>query len=522
MENISEDVGNLIARCRAYEDGQGMGGEREGEKIHVDEIASKLATLYDKFRNLIQYHEAHLLRRETIERVLRRRILLKTSGGKFAEAFIKDLIRSGHLPNDTVPETKVPEVQLTIDNLLYFLEQENGDGLNLGRGISSWLLQIFVPAIEDELFPLPENRLVADTMYDVMRKHLVLKNIKGNTEDIETQLFIAVQRSMFRFDDDQLRYQLLKFLYPNWGKMGELELANIAKELPDVKKRIDGILGDPLSSYFFKVCQKEKIAFELLGDLVMSDVPLTDGFGNELRTLYAEREERVSRQLKKLAFFSVISFLASKVAVALAVEIPLDRILGYPFSYPNLAFNMLFPPFLMLAIVTFVRPPSRKNFDLVAREVNSLIYEGREKEYFITVPPKQGRYVTVFVNLAYFVALAFVLYVIIHFLSILRFSPPSIAIFLLFTSMIIATGVKINNRAHEMSLEKKKATVLGFLADLVIIPFMAIGKWVIAGLSKLNILVVVFDFFIELPLGFFIEFLENFRKFINAKKEEIG
>jgi hypothetical protein len=63
--------------------------------------------------------------------------------------------------------------------------------------------------------------------------------------------------------------------------------------------------------------------------------------------------------------------------------------------------------------------------------------------------------------------------------------------------------------------------VLGFLGDLVVIPFMAIGRWVIAGLSRFNIIVIVFDFFIELPLGFFVEFLENFRKFINAKKDEV-
>ena len=50
---------------------------------------------------------------------------------------------------------------------------------------------------------------------------------------------------------------------------------------------------------------------------------------------------------------------------------------------------------------------------------------------------------------------------------------------------------------------------------------MAIGRWVIAGLSRFNIIVIVFDFFIELPLGFFVEFLENFRKFINAKKDEV-
>jgi hypothetical protein len=51
---------------------------------------------------------------------------------------------------------------------------------------------------------------------------------------------------------------------------------------------------------------------------------------------------------------------------------------------------------------------------------------------------------------------------------------------------------------------------------------MTIGRWTIAGLSKFNVLVVAFDFLIELPFQFFVEFIENFRKFIREKKEEIS
>ena len=61
---------------------------------------------------------------------------------------------------------------------------------------------------------------------------------------------------------------------------------------------------------------------------------------------------------------------------------------------------------------------------------------------------------------------------------------------------------------------------MSFLVDLVAIPFMTIGKWAINGLGKFNVLVIVFNFLIELPFQLFVEFLESFRGFIKAKKEE--
>jgi len=518
---LSEPIVALMGRHKEYRERQEKHKELETERIHVDEIASKVATFYDNLRNLIQYHEAHLLRKGSIERILRRRVLLNTSNGNFAEAFIKDLIRSGHLPNDVVPESAIADVQRVINNLLFLLHYEDKDGGEGHRQISGWLIDIFVPAIENELFPPPESQLVGEMMYEVMRTRLVLKKIPLSEDEVKTQLFIAAQRAALRFDDDQMQYTLLKFLYPNWGRMSEAELKETAPKLGEIKKDIQETLNNPFGPYFLKLCQKEKTPFQLTGDLILADALPSQNFDSELLDLYDARAERTAKQLKKLAFFSVLSFLISKVVVAIALEIPFDRAFHYPFSITNTAIDILFPPLLMLVIVAFVRPPSEKNFELVAHEVKNIVSRDNPRSYIVSTPERTHGLTAVLVYFAYIVALAVILYVIVKALLWISFSPFSIVIFLLFTSMIIATGVKINNRAKEMSIEKRKSTVLGFLGDLVVIPFMAIGRWVIAGLSRFNIIVIVFDFFIELPLGFFVEFLENFRKFINAKKDEV-
>lgn len=521
MQTLSEEVQKLISEHRKYEEEHKPQAADDTEKIHVDEIASKVATFYDKFRNLIQYHEAHLLRKDTIERILRRRILLRTPDGKFAESFIKDLIRSGHLPNDSLPEKKIADAQIILDNLIFFLDHGGFANQDEEQGISDWLIRIFVPLLEEELFPPPQSRLVGKMMYQIIRNRLVLKDNLIDDNSASTQLFIATQRALFRLDNDQVRYMLLKFTHPQWGKMSEYELEKIVPTLGSLKANAESVLKNPLGRYFLKLCRREKVAFQLAGDLVFHDVSLDTDFEPMLRTLYEERSDKISQQLKKLAFFSVVSFLISKVAVALAMEIPLDRALSWPFSPTSMAINILFPPLLMLAILAFMRPPSGKNFDLIAAEVKNILSPENQRKYTLSVPSKISWFSRFVVYVAYIATLAAVLYGIVRSLQILQFSPFSIGIFILFTSMVVATCVKINNRAKEMSLEKEKATAFGFLADLVLVPFTALGRWIIAGLVKFNIVVILFDFLIELPLSLFLEFLENLRNFIKAKKEEI-
>ena len=118
----SEAIQRLVEKYAAYLEEKQASQKNTEEKIHVDEIASKVAAFYEKVRNLIDYREEHLLRKGIIERILRRRMFLKNFEKNFAEPLIKELIRSGHLPNDTVPESKIADIQKIIDALVHLME----------------------------------------------------------------------------------------------------------------------------------------------------------------------------------------------------------------------------------------------------------------------------------------------------------------------------------------------------------------------------------------------------------------
>jgi hypothetical protein len=486
----------------------------DSEKIHVDEIASKIAVFYEKVRNIIDYREEHLLRKRTIDRALRRRVLLKDFDKRFAEPLIKELIRSGHLPNDSVPEEKIGEIQKIIDNLIFLLENSKFKDKEEKENASSWLISVAVSAIEEKLAPPVKDRLLSEMMFDYIRNNIVSKKINTSDEERDPLLFVAVQRALFRPEGDQLQYRLLRFAGHSWLE-GETEnLKTIMEKLPALQTSSAKLLHNPLGNGLLKICNREKIIFQLIGDLVFDGNKLTENWETALKAAYKERYEKNQIKLRKLALLSIVSFFVSKMLVAIAVEIPIDMYILKTFSVGITILNIALPPILMFLITILIKMPPEKNLELIMNSVKEVLDTNSERKYYFSGPKNKGGFDKIAMNLAYFLTLLIVLYFLIKLLVILNFSVANIFIFLIFTSVVIATGMKINSRSKEMSFIKEKPSVRNFILDLVIVPFMAIGKWTLSGLAKFNVLVIALNFLLELPFQLFIEFLENFRNFI--------
>ena len=86
-----------------------------GPYIHVDYVASRIAFLYEKVRQVIDYQEEHLLRENAIERILRRRLFSAEPKEPFALSLVEELIRAGYFQNDSIPEERIGGVQTILD-----------------------------------------------------------------------------------------------------------------------------------------------------------------------------------------------------------------------------------------------------------------------------------------------------------------------------------------------------------------------------------------------------------------------
>src|SRR5258706_5619666 len=87
----------------------------EEGKITVNPIVSKFASWYERLRNAMEFREDEVILRATIERILKRRLLLGGDGKTTAEILIKELLWARYLPTNEVSVTVVRQVEESID-----------------------------------------------------------------------------------------------------------------------------------------------------------------------------------------------------------------------------------------------------------------------------------------------------------------------------------------------------------------------------------------------------------------------
>src|SRR5438045_7488848 len=87
----------------------------EEHRITVNPIVSKFASWYEKLRNAMEYREDEVILRATIERILKRRLLLGGNGKTTAEPLVKELLWARYLPDNEINESVVKKVEDRID-----------------------------------------------------------------------------------------------------------------------------------------------------------------------------------------------------------------------------------------------------------------------------------------------------------------------------------------------------------------------------------------------------------------------
>jgi len=498
--------------------------QETADVIHVDEVAAKIAKFYERIRNIIDYRENHLLRENTILRILKRSLILYNDNGKIAEFLVKEIIRSGHLQNDAIPEAKIGEVGRLISQLVYLLGKAGGD-----RKLSDWLIRISAAAIEEILDPPVKDRLLAEAMFAAVKNRLTISGQEIDENAKWAQLYVAIQRALLKVDNDQLAYRLLKLIYPAWDNLADAELGEIGGKLVQIKKTVDSYMRHPLRSHFFAFAKRLSTVFLLLGDIVFKQkmIPesLASFFENRedvdiaVADAYKKRLAQQKRSLRRLAFLSVLSLFITKVLIAFALEIPIDIYLDQ-YVLENAVFNTVFPPLLLFVIIMFIRPPGRGNLTLIKKEFEAVIYEESSKDYALNIPKPKKSLIKDLVIVFYIAVSLAVLYGTARLLLDFNFSPASIGVFIIFTSIVAATGIRVNNRSKEMNMREKRSSFWGLIFDTVFMPFVSLGQFIISALSKLQFLVTLINL-IDVPFQMFVIFIEHFNQFIRSKREEV-
>ncbi len=534
MPEVSQSTQKLIQRYQAWYQSQQI--QQGVPTIHVDTVALTVAGFYEKIRGVVDWREEHLMRRAAIERNQKRRLLLTKNSKDTAEHLVLELVRGGHFPNDKIPENKTSLVQKAIDKYLYVLEnapQPTNDKTK--PELYDWLLSIAACEIEEILSPPSREKAMIEFMMDSIKEKTRVREgiivIGGMTEEEKNnQIYIAIQRALFKLDGPIIIYNLLKRKYSLWP-----ELENSNPQLQEITRSIYQLWGNferelrhPLAEKFYRLCERYDTAYLILGDVISEDpmnIPLKlktpEELENKIISTYQKRLKTLKTRVGRAAFYATLSIFITKIILALAVEMRFDKNLSNH-NYYALGLNILIPPLLMLFLITTIRPPKKENLQQVIIEVMKITYENERKDvYTIEVPKKRGwlmnAVITFFYLASFFVSFGLISWGLIK----LNFGLVSIIVFLLFVSLISFAGTKLRERSKELEISEPKESFFMAFIDIFSLPLIRLGKWLSGQWARYNVIVIFFNFLIDMPFQVFVEFLEQWRSFLKEKKDEI-
>ncbi|MEA2098279.1 MAG: hypothetical protein U9P70_04390 [Patescibacteria group bacterium] len=503
------------------------------EKVKVHQISSKVAFLYEKIRNAIDYQEEHLLRKIAIERILKRRLMTEKNELNVSKFLIYELIRARYLPNNKIPEKRIGEIKEIVEKYTLLInnisDNKNENNTN-SEYLFDWIIGIAACEIEEKIAPHKRENAMIEFAQKIINGKLKVPERLISYEDKIVQIHIAVLRNLTKYDLSLIEYRLFKKKHPEWFFAPSEELiVKMAQNMNVFVGSIEKQINSPLGENFSKFVKKNLAYFIIIRDVVQKNTNNLDKiFTHHLHLEDATKESCVKKykeaktKLKRAAVRSIIYIFATKMILAFVLELPFDKYIIGHINYLALGINVLFPPLLMFFVVVTIKVPSKRNTELVVRGVKEMIYGKYSSVPFVMkgVLHRSSFFYKIF---KFFYALIFFASfgIIIIILQKLHFNIMSIGLFLSFLSVVSYFGIRIRQNARELVVIKRKEGIITFITDLFSIPILQMGQWLSTKLSNINIFVFIFDFIIEAPFKTFIEVFEGWIYYIKEEREKI-
>lgn len=509
--------------------------EYEGPRIKVGEVLSPVALAYERLRYAVDYKKEHLVRRNAIERILRRQLrgTWEKKPEALAEAIIRELIWARYIKNDFYPVSKVDEIGEIVAKYLKLFNLIPAK-INQKKEISfwkDWLTSIASCEIEESLDAslLSIDALSFATESWFEKRYDWTDNVLTEQEK-KIQLTIAVHRGLFRSDDARTAYDLLKHFRSDWRNIKAEMLNGDTNELFDIFVTITKSLKNPVQSKLYRYVQKQISAFQILKNVIEDDLEniwMILGDKNELKERiyeiceekYGEIKNRVTRGIIR----SIIYIFVTKIVFAIVIEIPYEYYLHGGLSYFPLISTILIPILFVLLVVFTIKRPGEANTKRIKDKIFDFVYksEGKEKIKFSLEAPRENRFSYQAFSIAYGILFLITFAGISWLLYKAGFDLVGGLIFFIFLSLVLLFAYRVKFAASELSVTAEKETILGNLFTNVSLPLLDLGVWLSDKFSKLNFLIVFLDFLIEAPLKNIIAVMDEWSTFVKEKREEV-
>lgn len=499
--------------------------KRHEKTIKVNPFVSRVAALYEKLRNAMEYKEEEVILRAAIERILRRLILFGGSAKTIAEPLVRELVWARYLPDDMVPETIIEKVEGRI--VLYLdLRARVQEKKEIAQTIlDEWFYHLLSADIEKLVHPNKEEEFVANFMFQILKDSIMITDEPEETKD--AQVYIAIRKAFAKDDLAFLRYQMFVLIF---GRLQQDNVVDIAERFLHGYQEIDKQLHYSRKERIFAYIKYNTAPFLILEDIFrIHQGELTklladkETFTKEIFAMCETRYTGVSIKVRTAIIRSVMFILMTKVIFAFLVEGTYERLVYGEVLWMSIGLNTGIPPLLMMFIGFFMRTPGRENSEGISSYIQTILAEDNPRlgpPLVITTKKDSKSVLQTIFTILWFLAFLISFGTIVFILSKLQFNIVSQGIFIFFLTIVAFLSYRISLTADEYRLGERQGILTPFV-DFLFMPIVQVGRKFTQGISQINILIMLFDLIIETPFKVIFGFSEQWFHFLHSKREEL-
>lgn len=489
----------------------------KAELINVVGAGRALTTAYEQLRNAAENSEEHLLLQNAIRRFYRHIFLMEESQrlDESGNELIVELTLAGYAVNNSISKQQAQDItKRAKTHYQTYMKLQERHGVK-GSMALGWVIDVLAVDIASVLRPRYEDELFVEFVYEYFASIIPEKTAK-QTDDFAAALFIAIHRALLKSNGAGMRANLLKRYSVQ---------ASHVEQFLEYNKRIDIVLEADATDKLYHTVDRQGAPLRVLWRMIGSreDMPqllakrtaFLGAFETQVATEYARISTRIDRAVGRSVAFLIIT----KVLIGLAIEVPYDIFVHGGIIWLPLVINLLFPPVYMILLRLTLTMPGQTNTTALVDRIDGLLYGG-ETQMLSKASIGYKRHSTLF-SAAYGVMGVVVLGLVTWALLALQFAFVHILIFITFVSAASFLSFRLGHLVRELELVRAKSTGVTMLRDFIYLPFVVLGRWMSDKYSKLNIITIILDVAIEMPLKTVLRLLRQWNAFIDERKDDL-
>lgn len=508
LNSIGQKFADSLAAATARADAL-VSSRNTAQKVHVTGAGRTLTFAYEQLRNAAEYTEEHLLLQRAVRRFYRRLFLSRDSAriAKSGEELVIELTLAGYLQNDTVTVPVIEAInELAADYFAAYAKYSK----------DAWTLDILAVEIERLFNNDLKRNVFAQFAYDHFLQTIdQTKLLGGHVQDFEIILFVAVHRALLKSDPAIIRSALLRRYQqkPNTGAYAQTNQVIdriISSGNTDKVYRLVDRMGAPLRILWRFIDEHENTAAHLLA----SREQFLSAYETQITNEYSRINSRINKGIVK----SVVFLIITKVLIGVSIEVPYDYWIHGAILWMPLAINLLFPPVYMVLLRVTLSLPGSANTRALTETIDDLFYRD---DHALVLSQRSSKGFGATFNLIYSLFFIAVLGGVVWGLTSLGFSPIHTFIFFIFLSTASFLGFRLSRQIRELEVVQGQQDGVTLVRDFLYIPFVVVGRWMSEKYSRINIVAMILDMVIELPLKTVLYLIRQWGAFITSKQDEL-